>query len=208
MYDLTEWDGFWRTYFDATNIKPEIVWYEDLLYDYQTTIEGLLDHLKIDKRTRPPFVRPRFRRQADTTSDRWVTRFEALEKAKRESTLAGLAQLHKGEAVYVCAGRAPVDRIPRDAITISVNGAWSPSPASFALLTRTPTFTPRADVLLTVGDLKADHPFLVPCLLDGGSAQRLATRNALPLRPDASPVEIARDLARHLGAVRIETVGA
>ena len=207
MHDLTEWDGVWRTHFDATSVKPHIVWYEDLLDDYQGTTRRLLDHLGVDQTSRPPVVHPRFRRQADTTSDTWVSRFALLETAKRESTLASLADLHKGEPVYVSSGRAPTDRIPRDAITICVNDSWSPSPASFVLLTRRPARVPRADVVLTVGDLKVEHPFVVPCLLDEGNARHRALRNTLSVRPDASPLEVAQAFADHLGAVHIEMAG-
>jgi LPS sulfotransferase NodH len=204
MHALIEWDGVWRTYFDATGISPHTVWYEDLVSDYQGTIEGVLDALGTQPASGRKPVQPGFRQQADETSAKWVARFKRLEAAKRESTLAALAGLHAGETVYVCTGRVATDRIPRDAVTISVDGAWSPAPASFALLTRERGSIPKADATLPVGKIAIDHPFTVPCLLGTGSGGAVAQRNRLAVGSDASPKEMARALAVHLGAARIE----
>jgi hypothetical protein len=204
MHALIEWDGVWRTYFDATGIIPHTVWYEDLVSDYQGTIEGVLDALGAQPAGGRNPVQPGFRQQADETSAKWVSRFNRLESAKRESTLTALAGLHAGETVYVCTGRVATDRVPRDAVTISVDGAWSPAPASFALLTREHGSIPKADIALPVGQIAIEHSFTVPCLLGTGSAQAVAQRNRLALDNDASPKEMARALAAHLGAARIE----
>jgi LPS sulfotransferase NodH len=204
MHALIEWDGVWRTYFDATGISPHTVWYEDLVSDYQGTIEGVLDALGAQRASGRKPVQPGFRQQADETSAKWVARFKRLEAAKRESTLAALAGLHTGDTVYVCTGRVATDRIPRDAVTISVDGAWSPAPASFALLTREHGSIPKADAALPVGKIAIEHPFTVPCLLDTGPAEAVAQRNRLAVASDASPKEMARALAVHLGAARIE----
>jgi hypothetical protein len=205
MYALVEWDGVWRTYFDSTGIEPLTVWYEDLLSDHQATIDRILDALGVQSRTVVSTAGPGFRRQADETSGAWVARFKRLESAKRESTLASLAGLHAGEVVYVCAGRVTADRIPHDAVTISVDGSWSPSPASYALLTRRPKTVPWADVAVPIGTVSVEHPFIVRCLLDRG-ADGTANQNRLTVGSDRSPAEIGRALAAHLGASHIEMV--
>ncbi len=120
MYALVEWDGVWRSYFDATGIDPLTVWYEDLLADQQSAVDQVLDALGIQSPTCVGASEPGFRRQADETSEAWVSRFKRLERAKRESTLAALAGMHSGEVIYVCAGRVRSDRIPRDGVTIAV----------------------------------------------------------------------------------------
>ena len=205
MYALVEWDGVWRTYFDATGIAPLTIWYEDLLADHRSTVDRILHYLGVQSQATLTSMRPAFRRQADETSEAWVTRFRRLESAKRESTLAAFAGLHAGEVIYVCAGRVVADRIPRDAITIAVDGSWSPRPASYALLTRKPQSVPSADVVMPIGSVDVEHPFVVRCLLDrksGGSA----AQNRLTVEDGRSAPEIGRALAAHLGASRIEMV--
>jgi trehalose 2-sulfotransferase len=207
MYSLSEWDGVWRTYFDATDVQPLTVWYEDLVLDYRRSVDRVLDHLGVQPPAGGEVGPPGFRRQADGTSAVWASRFERLESAKRESTLAALAGLHAGETVYICAGPVAVDRVPRDAVTIALDGAWSPAPASYALLTRTPAKPPSANVVVTTGPTAVDHPFVVRCLLDRGSGGT-GRRNRLPVGCDESPRGIALALAEHLGAARIEMAGA
>jgi hypothetical protein len=108
----------------------------------------------------------------------------------------------------VCLGDTGLDRIPRDAVTIAVDGAASPAPASYALLTRTPAVVPSASVVLTVGPVRVDHPFVVPCLLARGAPGSRSPRNRLAVGSDASPAAIAVAMAAHLGATRVEMVGA
>jgi hypothetical protein len=207
MYALVEWDGVWRSYFDATGIEPLVVWYEELLCDFRDAIDRILDALGVEQPFGMQSLNPGFRRQADETSEAWASRFRRLESAKRESTLAALAGLHAGEAIYVCAGRVAADRIPRDAVTIAVDGSWSPAPASFALVTRKPRSAPSADVVVPVGNVPVEHSFVVHCLLSDGPDAR-PVRNRLTVGSDRSPAGIGRTLAAHLGASRIEMVSA
>ena len=205
MYALVEWDGVWRSYFDATGIEPVVIWYEDMLSDFRATVDRILDALGVETPDRVPTSNPGFRQQADEISEAWVTRFKRLERAKRESTLEALAGLHAGEVVYVCAGRVAADRIPRNAVTIAVDGAWSPAPASYALLTRSPRSVPFADVAVPVGNVPVEHSFVVRCLLGHGDSS-VHVQNRLTVGTDTSPVGLGRALAAHLGASGIETV--
>jgi hypothetical protein len=196
----------WRTYFDATGIDPLTVWYEEMLADYQDTVDRVLRTLGVRPEPGVETVNPGYRRQADGTSQAWVSRFNRLESAKRESTLESLAGLHAGETVYVCAGRVASDRIPRDAVTIAVDGSWSPLPASYALLTRRPSSAPAADVVIPIGRVPAEHSFVVRCLLDTRDGAP-PPRNRLKVEAGATPAEIGRALAAHLGASHIEMAG-
>jgi len=206
MYSLTDWDGVWRTYFDATGIEPIVVWYEDMVADRQGTIAVLLSRLGLGQRANVHPGEPRFRRQSDDTSSAWADRFERLQRAKRESTLAALAGLHGGETIYVCLPGGSLDRVPRDAVTIVVDGAVSPEPASYALLTRGPVSNPAAGVVLATGDVAVNHPFVIRVLLDRRSPESPPRRNQLAVGADVTPANIAAALASHLGASNIEMV--
>ncbi len=115
---------------------------------------------------------------------------------KLESTLSALAGLHSGEVVYVCTGSDVADRIPREAITISVDGAWSPAPATFALLTTRPASVTPADIVVSTGRYGLDRPFVI--LVRTGSGSGKAGSNILAVSDEASPVEIGRALAGHI----------
>ena len=128
MYALVEWDGVWRTFFDATGIDPLTVWYEDLLADHASTVDRILDYLGVEPQTILTGKGPQFRRQADETSEAWVARFRRLESAKRESTLAAFAGMHAGEVIYVCTGRVVADRVPATQSPLRSTDAGRPRP--------------------------------------------------------------------------------
>ncbi|MDQ6784314.1 MAG: Stf0 sulfotransferase family protein [Actinomycetota bacterium] len=204
MYSLAAWDGVWRTYFDATGIVPVTVWYEDLVSDNHGSVERVIDHLGLGQDVECGGNAPGFRRQADGISAAWAAGFSRLHSAKREGTLAALAGMYAGETVYVCASNLPLDRVPRDAITIAVDGAASPQPASFALLTRSPTINPVAGVVVTIGPVSVHHSFVVRLLIDRQSPEAAVSRNRLAVGNDGGATDIAIALATHLGAGRIE----
>jgi len=66
---------------------------------------------------------------------------------------------------------------------------------------------PWADVVLSVNGFAVEHSFVVPCLLERAPHGAHRSRNRLTVGDDASPSDIARALAEHLGAARIEMVG-
>ena len=90
----------------------------------------------------PRYLRPPSADKPTRPRQLWARRFTGMLAAKSEGTFASLAGLHAGEPIYVCTGRRT--DIPRDAITISVDGAPSPEPASYALFSRTPARRPSA----------------------------------------------------------------
>jgi len=204
MYSLAFWDGIWRTYFDATGISPLTVWYEELVADRSGTVERVLAFLDIESGTPQTEEPARFRRQAGDASKVWGARFERLYSAKRESNLAAFSGLHDGETIYICTSETAEDRVPRDAITIAINGAPSPLPASYALVTENTATAPQAGVVFTTGEVSVAHPFVVRFLLDQQGPGALVGHNRLPLGNDKSEAGIAMALALHLGGRRIE----
>lgn len=205
VFALSTWDGVWRWFFDQTGVEPVTVWYEDLVADRTATIERVLVELGFGPSSPSGVTGPTFRRQADGTSAAWKRRYDRLEVVRREATFAALAGVHAGETVYVCTGGAdaPQAQVPRDAVTITVDGAAGPKPASFALLTRRPARAPEADVVVTVGRFPVSHSFVVPCLVPTTTAAHFA-RNTLAADASATPTELAAALAAHLGATRVE----
>jgi len=207
MYALNDWDGEWRTYFQAAGIEPLVVWYEDLLDDPIGCVRAVLASLGLDGQAENGTSASGFRRQADSSSTQWSARFRRLEIAKRESTLASFAGIHSGETVYVCGGDQPESSIPRDAVTLAVNGSWSPSPASYTVVTERLERAPRSGVVFATGRFGVRHPFLVYCKLHHKDDLQGGPPNSLGVDHEARPQEVAVALARHLGASDVETVG-
>jgi LPS sulfotransferase NodH len=77
----------WNTYFSRHDIQPYCVTYEDLAADYEITVRGVMDFLGLHHHELPL---PRFRRQADELSDRWLLEFrdgsQRTAKRPRESS--------------------------------------------------------------------------------------------------------------------------
>jgi trehalose 2-sulfotransferase len=207
MQLLIDWDGEWRTYFDALGLDPLTVWYEDLLSNPRACVARVLDAIGLPGGPEPS-QEYGFRRQADEFSVVWTDRFNRLAAARLESTISALAGLHDRETVYVLGATDSSARVPVDAITISVDPVPSTlaSRASFALLTK-PSPTPAADVVVTNGRFRVDHPFVVRFRTDPGVDPGLSS-NALIAPSECEPFELARAFARHLGATKVEMVAA
>jgi LPS sulfotransferase NodH len=204
LYSLADWDGVWRTYFACTGITPLTVWYEDLAADREGTVQRVLEFLGLERPDRPP-VEVAFRRQSDGTSSVWASRFGRLHSARREGTLAALAGAHAGETVFVCASGV-ADRVPRDAVTISVDGSASPAPATYALVTRPPAAAPSVAAVLAAPGVPVRHPWVIRYLTEqtGDCGDGAGRRLAVP--GDATPAATGAALARHLGAANVELV--
>lgn len=63
-----------QQYFDQHEIVPHTVVYEDLIADYESTIRGVLDYLKLDHKG-INIQAPYYHKTADEFSERWVDRF-------------------------------------------------------------------------------------------------------------------------------------
>ncbi|MFK7923609.1 MAG: Stf0 family sulfotransferase [Bacteroidia bacterium] len=63
-----------QAYFDQHKIVPYTVVYEDLIADYESTIRGILDYLKLDHKS-IEIKAPYYHKTADELSERWVDRF-------------------------------------------------------------------------------------------------------------------------------------
>lgn len=72
---LCDYDAAWQSYFEVESIQPLGISYEQLTSDFQQTVINALEYLQIPL---PPDFKinaPRLRRQADSETDEWVTRF-------------------------------------------------------------------------------------------------------------------------------------
>ena len=68
-------EEMWSAFFERNGIDPLAITYEELCRDYAATVQRVLDYLRI----RPPrefdLGPPRTIRQADVTTEEWVTRY-------------------------------------------------------------------------------------------------------------------------------------
>lgn len=72
--ELHRWDAHWEDWFHATGREPVRVIYEEFVGTRAATVGRVLDALGIDPHE-PDGARGPMRRQADTKSDDWVSRF-------------------------------------------------------------------------------------------------------------------------------------
>ena len=74
---LVSSDRAWETYFEATGTTPLTLTYENFVHEMDETVTALLHHIGVKL---PPHARrgiPRTARQADATSEEWITRFRS-----------------------------------------------------------------------------------------------------------------------------------
>ncbi|MEM6345978.1 MAG: Stf0 family sulfotransferase [Bacteroidota bacterium] len=63
-----------QAYFSKHGIVPYTIVYEDMIADFETTIRGLLDYLKLDH-SHIKIAAPYYQKTADDFSEQWVQRF-------------------------------------------------------------------------------------------------------------------------------------
>jgi LPS sulfotransferase NodH len=76
--DIRREEAIWADFFERTGAKPLRVEYEELCRDYERTIRGVLDFLKVKLPHRIKISSPITISQADATSREWEERFLAL----------------------------------------------------------------------------------------------------------------------------------
>lgn len=74
---LVEEEDMWRRYFDSNGIDPLVIFYEDLVVDPDSSVQSVLELLKVGPPPAVPAQHPSFRRQADATTASWLRRYRA-----------------------------------------------------------------------------------------------------------------------------------
>jgi trehalose 2-sulfotransferase len=74
----------WEQYFHKSGVKPLVVVYEDLEWDYEATIRQVLFDLHISLPANLMIIKPRLKKQADLVTEEWVQRYHDLKKAQSE----------------------------------------------------------------------------------------------------------------------------
>lgn len=108
--ELRERDSQWQSYYRSQHITPFVIHYEDLVADYQGTVQNVLKWLKIpgvDRITVPP---PRLRRQSNAQSEEWLERYIAFKKENGD--LASTPAADKPERVQKKSALDTLDTIP------------------------------------------------------------------------------------------------
>ncbi len=75
-------DAAWQDYFATQGIQPLTVIYEDLTQAYEETALDILHYLDIPIPVQPVFNERRMKQQADTLSEEWVQRYNALKASE------------------------------------------------------------------------------------------------------------------------------
>jgi trehalose 2-sulfotransferase len=76
----------WQAFFEATNVTPHTVVYEDLMSDFEGTMRHLLDALDLQD-TKVPSTERTVRRQSDELSSEWIERYR--QEVQKDSPNAG-----------------------------------------------------------------------------------------------------------------------
>lgn len=74
---LRSWDNAWKHYFVSSNLKPLIVYYEELVEDYDAAIKKVLEFLRIDHQG-VYIGRPLYEKISDSQSTEWIRKFKML----------------------------------------------------------------------------------------------------------------------------------
>jgi LPS sulfotransferase NodH len=70
-------DRAWEIYFDATQLEPLTLTYENFVPRMHETVEQLLDHVGVTCLPGEHYCAPRTARQSDEVSEQWVAEFRA-----------------------------------------------------------------------------------------------------------------------------------
>lgn len=79
---LEEGDLAWQGFFEKQQITPFKVIYEELVHDYEQTAIDILNFLDIPYPETIEFGERRLQKQADELSEKWVTQYHKIERAK------------------------------------------------------------------------------------------------------------------------------
>ena len=83
MYDLIlEGEAGWRSFFEACEIQPFKVEYENLVEAYEPTALGILDYLHIPHLGNLTFGERKLQQQADALNEAWVKKYIEMKQAK------------------------------------------------------------------------------------------------------------------------------
>jgi trehalose 2-sulfotransferase len=80
---LDEIDQRWPAFFEANNITPYKVVYEDLVHNYEQTALEILDFLGVPRPETVAFRERRLQKQADQLNEEWVARYYAIKRYER-----------------------------------------------------------------------------------------------------------------------------
>jgi len=82
----------WLRFFNACDIQPFIVGYEDLLSDYEGTMHRLLKYLQLSPSERMTFTRPPLERQTDAVVELWCKRYYQIKQRYSFDSLPAYSQ--------------------------------------------------------------------------------------------------------------------
>jgi trehalose 2-sulfotransferase len=85
LQQIESYETAMQQYFDANNIQPFVVIYEEFIAAYETTARGMLQYLQIPTPKDLVFAKCTMKRQADTLSEEWVQHYLHLKRAATQA---------------------------------------------------------------------------------------------------------------------------
>jgi LPS sulfotransferase NodH/glycosyltransferase involved in cell wall biosynthesis len=106
-------EAVWQRFFDACGVQPLDIVYEDLVADYAAVTRQVLAHLQIPTPDGFAIPEPRYKKQADDTSEQWAQRFLGLRGAQKALGHEGVPPSvpQEDEAIICSQGATPAAAI-------------------------------------------------------------------------------------------------
>jgi trehalose 2-sulfotransferase len=195
-------DRMWGEYFDASGTEPLTIWYEDLAADPVAILGRVLDFLGLAEPARAFVPATSFRRQTDSTTERWLSRFNALESVKLDANLRSTRRVEVDHPDLIVAsgefGR-PGDWDESRHSLFAVEPYSGPFKPDYSLATPATTrVTPSPDIRFTTGVRESIDAIDIPLTESAISGLR---GPALTLTSGRR--ELAAAISAHLGADRV-----
>jgi LPS sulfotransferase NodH len=80
-------DEQWAKLFAELRKEPLVIYYEDLLSDYDGSVRNIIEYIGVDLPTERKIPKPRLQRQADHLTEEWLAQYEAESSEKAPAGL-------------------------------------------------------------------------------------------------------------------------
>jgi LPS sulfotransferase NodH len=82
--EIDRMETAWNAFFTRHGIEPWVIWYEDFITEYQSTVRGALGHLEIRLPENFVFPQPRLLKQSDQETEKWIAEYRGMASGSSE----------------------------------------------------------------------------------------------------------------------------